>query len=355
MSGTPAPLRVVRAAMFAAVCVALGALGHSYMSGTNVPLGTLTAAFAVTGALAWLAAGRRRGPTGIGAALLGVQAALHLTFSAAQAHASPPAATPPSPLDHDPAHAVPAGAGEVGSAAGPAGGAGHGVPGAGHGVPSTAHDMAGMAHDIPDAADGSAGTAGLTHDTAPSGLTDEMTGAGIHEGMIGTPDGMIGMPDGLAALPAPPDALPGLPDTLPGMTAVADGVHALPGLPDALPGLPGLHDMTAMAAHGGLGMIAAHVLAGLFCAAWLARGEAAVFRLVGVLGASALLAARPLARALALLRTRVAPVPRPPAHRAPCDRPRRLRGAVHAHTAVRRGPPGRWIARATAPGRPARA
>ncbi|MFD3873564.1 hypothetical protein [Streptomyces sp. NPDC058623] len=280
MSGTPAPLRIVRAAMFAAVCVTLGALGHSYMSGTNVPLGTLTAAFAVTGALAWLAAGRRRGPTGIGAALLGVQAALHLTFSAARAHASPPAATPPSPLDHDPAHAVPAGAGEVGSVAGPAGGAGHGVPGAGHGVPSTAHDMAGMAHDMP---------------------------------------------------------------------APADGVHALP---DAL---PGLHDMTAMAGHGGLGMITAHVLAGLLCAAWLARGEAAVFRLVGVLGASALLAARPLARALALLRTRVALVPRPPAHRAPCDRSRRLRGAVHAHTAVRRGPPGRWIARATAPGRPARA
>ena len=328
MSGNPAPMRVVRAAMFAAVCVALGALGHSYMSGMNVPLGTLTAAFAVTGAFAWLAAGRRRGPTGIGAALLGVQAALHFTFSAGQAHAS--AAAPPSPLGHDPAHAMPAGVGEVGGpavgpAVVPAGGAGHGMPGAGNGVPSTATDMAGMAHDMPAAADGLVGTAGTTHDvTAPgmTGMTDGVAGtAGIH-------DGMPGMYDGPAALPA-----------LPGMHDMADGMQG----------------MAAMAGHGGLGMIAAHVLAGLFCAAWLARGEAAVFRLVRVLGASALPAARPLARALALVRTRPVLVPLPPAHCAPCDRPRRLRGAVHAHTAVRRGPPGRWNTRATAPGRPARA
>ncbi|MFF4322373.1 hypothetical protein [Streptomyces sp. NPDC001568] len=328
MSGTPAPMRVVRAAMFAAVCVALGALGHSYMSGMNVPVGTLAAAFAVTGALAWLAAGRRRGPTGIGAALLGVQAALHLSFSAGQAHVS----APPSPPGHDPAHATPAGAGEVGRpAVGPVGGAGHGTPGAGNGVPSTPHGGAGTAHDTPAAADGLAGTAGATHDMAAPGMTG-MTGmtdgaagaAGIHDGMTGTYDG-------LAALPAVP--------ALPGMHDMADGMQG----------------MAALAGHGGLGMIAAHVLAGLFCAAWLARGEAAVFRLVGVLGASALLAARPLARALALVRTRVALVPRPPAHCAPCDRPRRLRGAVHAHTAVRRGPPGRWNTRATAPGRPARA
>ncbi|MFD6877964.1 MULTISPECIES: PE-PGRS family protein [unclassified Streptomyces] len=288
MSGTPAPMRVVRAAMFAAVCVALGALGHSYMSGMNVPLGSLAVAFVVTGALAWLSAGRRRGPAGIGAALLGVQGALHLTFSAGRAHA--PAAVAPQPVPgHHPAHTMPATTGE-------AAGATTGGPGGGavHGVPSTAHDM-------PATADGA---------------------AGMHEGMAAMPDGVTGMHDGMAGM--------------------ADGVQ-------------GLASMASMAGHGGFGMIAAHVLAGLFCAAWLARGEAAVFRLAAVLGATALLAARPLARALALVRARVALVPPPPAHCAPCDRPRRLRGAVHAHTAVRRGPPVRWNTRATAPGRPARA
>ncbi|MGW7058368.1 hypothetical protein ACWGHM_07490 [Streptomyces sp. NPDC054904] len=296
MSGTPAPMRVVRAAMFAAVCVALGALGHSYMSGMNVPLGSLAAAFVVTGALAWLSAGRRRGPVGIGAALLGVQGALHLIFSAGRAHA--PAAVAPQPVPgHHPAHTMPVAIGEA-AAGGTTGGPGGGAV---HGVPSTAHDMAGMAHDMPATTDGT---------------------AGMHEGMAGMTGGVTGMHDGMAGM--------------------ADGVQ-------------GLASMVSMAGHGGFGMIAAHVLAGLFCAAWLARGEAAVFRLAAVLGATALLAARPLARALALVRARAALVPPPPAHCAPCDRPRRLRGAVHAHTAVRRGPPVRWNTRATAPGRPARA
>ncbi|MFE7095868.1 hypothetical protein [Streptomyces erythrochromogenes] len=115
-------------------------------------------------------------------------------------------------------------------------------------------------------------------------------------------------------------------------------------------------DMAGTASHGGAGMIAAHALAGLACAAWLARGEAAVFRLARVLGAAALHAARPLARALDLVRARVAAVPAPPVFRAPYRRPRRLRGAVHAHAVVRRGPPGSGLAhRSTAPGRPARA
>ncbi|UQX00869.1 hypothetical protein [Streptomyces sp. RerS4] len=100
-------------------------------------------------------------------------------------------------------------------------------------------------------------------------------------------------------------------------------------------------------------MVVAHLVAGLFCAAWLAWGEAAVFRVAAALGATALVAARPLARVLALLRARVVPVPAPPAHRAPYVPPRRLRGAVHAHTVVRRGPPARRDARTTAP-RPCR-
>ncbi|MFG2482549.1 hypothetical protein ACGFSI_07255 [Streptomyces virginiae] len=121
-------------------------------------------------------------------------------------------------------------------------------------------------------------------------------------------------------------------------------------------GMAGATGMAGMVGHGGAAMIAAHVLAGLLCAAWLARGEAAVFRLARVLATAALHAARPLARALALVRARVAAPPAPPVVPAPYERPRRLRGAVHAHAVVRRGPPGRApLPRFTAPGRPAHA
>ncbi|MFE2145603.1 hypothetical protein ACFXA3_28390 [Streptomyces sp. NPDC059456] len=209
------------------------------MSGTNIPMMVLLGAFGVTGGLAWLGAGRRRGAAGISAALLAVQGVLHLVFSAGRAgHTDGP--TPVSASVH--------------------------------------HRMAGM--------DGAAGADGMAH---------------LH-GAAGA-DGMAGMAD--------------------------------------------------TAGHGGLGMIAAHVLAGLFCAAWLAWGEAAVFRLAAALGAAALLAARPLARAVALVRARVAPAPGPPAPRPSYEPPRGLRGAVPAHTLVRRGPPGRRDTRATAPGRPA--
>ncbi|WP_052757625.1 hypothetical protein [Streptomyces yangpuensis] len=235
-----APLRATRAAMFAAMCVALGATGHSYMSGTDVPYFGLLGAFGVIFGLAWLVAGRRRGPVGITAAVLSVQGVLHLVFSGSQA---------------------------AWSVSGPA------------------------------------ATRGQHH---------------LHA----------------AATPAGPG------------TADAAGVADM----------AGMVDMAGAAGHGGAGMITAHVLAGLLCAAWLARGEAAVFRLARVLGAAALHAARPLARALDLVRARVAVPPAPPVFRAPFPRPRRLRGAVHAHAVVRRGPPWSGSAfRSTAPGRPAHA
>ncbi|MEU9237714.1 hypothetical protein [Streptomyces subrutilus] len=251
----PAPMRATRAAMFAAVCTALGAVGHSHMSGSDIPLPGLMGAFAVTGGLAWAAAGRRRGPAGIAAAVLAVQGVLHLLFSGTQAAAQPAPAA---------AH--------------------HHMPGM---------DMGATAAGTPDAAAHTAGMAGL---------------------------------------------------------ADAGGMADAAGMADA----GGMADMAAMAGHGGAGMIAAHVLAGLFCAAWLAWGEAAVFRLARTLGATALHAARPLARALALAGARVAAVPVPPAPVPPYERPRGLRGAVHAYAVVRRGPPAGRAFRATAPGRPAR-
>ncbi|MFF8269296.1 hypothetical protein ACF059_18165 [Streptomyces sp. NPDC016562] len=152
------------------------------------------------------------------------------------------------------------------------------------------------------------------------------------------------MPTGRSPLPAP---------------SHTHAHHHMPGMDmDMSAGMSAGMDMgpgADMAGHGGLGMIAAHVLAGLLCAAWLAWGEAAVFRLARVLGAAALHAARPLSRALVLVRARPAALPTPPAFRAPYHRPRRLRGAVHAHAVVRRGPPVAMLLRATAPGRPARA
>ncbi|MFD3804713.1 hypothetical protein ACFWSF_16835 [Streptomyces sp. NPDC058611] len=274
MSENPAPMRATRAALFAAVCVALGAAGHAHMSGTDVPIAGLLGAFGVTAGLAWLGAGRRRGPVGITAALLAVQGVLHLVFSGSQTAQAPPAAAP------------------------------------GHG-----HDHAAAA----------APTAAVTADA---------TGAAGTSGMPGTP-GAAGA-----------GAMDGMADT----AGVADlGSTAGAGAMDGVAG------MVAMAGHGGFGMLAAHVLAGLFCALWLARGEAAVFRLARVLGSAALHAARPLARAVALVRARVVPVPAPPAPRPAHVRPRRLRGAVHAHAVVRRGPPGSRAFRTTAPGRPARA
>uniref|UniRef100_A0AAU2JMB1 Integral membrane protein n=1 Tax=Streptomyces sp. NBC_00049 TaxID=2903617 RepID=A0AAU2JMB1_9ACTN len=268
MSESPAPMRATRAAIFAAMCVALGAVGHSYMSGTDIPVAGLLGAFGVTGALAWLAAGRRRGPVGITAAVLAVQGVLHLVFSGSQAaeHAPGPApASAPAPL-----------------------------PAA---VPAPVH------HHMPDM---------------------DMGG--------GTP---------LATDPVAQGGMAGTTDHLPDLAQLTD--------------LSGMADMAGIAGHGGAGMIAAHVLAGLLCAGWLAWGEAAVFRLARTLGAAALHAARPLARALALVRARVAAPVAPPAFLPPYERPRRLRGAVHAHAVVRRGPPRGLFPRTTAPGRPARA
>ncbi|MGP3685563.1 hypothetical protein ACTVZO_12750 [Streptomyces sp. IBSNAI002] len=266
----PAPMRATRAAMFAAVCTALGAVGHSHMSGTDIPLTGLMGAFAVTGALAWAAAGRRRGPAGIATAVLAVQGVLHLLFSGSQAAKPAPSA----------AH--------------------HHVPGMDMGA-TTAGTPGGAAH------------------AAHAARTAETAGAADMAGM-------------------PPDMATDLAGTAADMAGMS----------------PDMADVAGMAGHGGAGMIAAHVLAGLFCAAWLAWGEAAVFRLARTLGAAARHTARPLSRALALAGARVAVVPVPPAPVTPYERPRSLRGAVHAYAVVRRGPPAGRAFRTTAPGSPAR-
>jgi hypothetical protein len=99
--------------VFAAVCVVLAALGHVMMSGDHVPLRTLLAGWAVTGAAGWCLAGRERGLGLVVAVAVAVQTALHSAFSLA------PAAPPRSP--------------HMGST----------DPGAG-GMGSMGHDMGGM-------------------------------------------------------------------------------------------------------------------------------------------------------------------------------------------------------------------
>lgn len=73
--------RAGRAAVFAAVCVVLAALGHVMMSGDHVPLWTLVAGWAVTGAVGWGLAGRERGLPLITGVAVVAQTVLHSAFS----------------------------------------------------------------------------------------------------------------------------------------------------------------------------------------------------------------------------------------------------------------------------------
>ncbi|MFF0478690.1 hypothetical protein [Streptomyces sp. NPDC004284] len=60
------------------------------MSAHRLPATALLGAFAATAALAWAAAGRRRGAPAIAGAMLLLQGALHLLFSATGGHAREP-------------------------------------------------------------------------------------------------------------------------------------------------------------------------------------------------------------------------------------------------------------------------
>jgi hypothetical protein len=76
--------RTVRAAVFAAVCVLLAAVGHIMMSGCAVPWWALLAGGVATGGFGWVLAGRERGLTLIVALVVGAQTVLHWGFSLAQ-------------------------------------------------------------------------------------------------------------------------------------------------------------------------------------------------------------------------------------------------------------------------------
>ncbi|UUU23951.1 hypothetical protein [Streptomyces sp. DSM 40750] len=86
--------RTTRAAMFAAVCVLLAALGHVMMSGTQVPWWAMAAGAAATGAVGWCLAGRERGLPLITSVVVAAQTALHSGFELVQSSG------PTAPMSH---------------------------------------------------------------------------------------------------------------------------------------------------------------------------------------------------------------------------------------------------------------
>lgn len=91
-------LRVLRAAVFAAVCVVLAGAGHTLASCDAVPLWTLGAGFAGAVAVAAPLAGRTRSLPGIAATLAFGQTALHTLFGLGQ-HGAPGTGSSSTPSD----------------------------------------------------------------------------------------------------------------------------------------------------------------------------------------------------------------------------------------------------------------
>ncbi|MEV0317556.1 hypothetical protein ACIBKX_21885 [Streptomyces sp. NPDC050658] len=81
---TGADLRLLRAAVFAVLCVVLSAGGHVLASCASVPLWTLGVGFLAVLAVAAPLAGRERSLPGIAAALAAGQVGLHALFGAGQ-------------------------------------------------------------------------------------------------------------------------------------------------------------------------------------------------------------------------------------------------------------------------------
>ncbi|MXG27546.1 hypothetical protein [Streptomyces sp. YIM 132580] len=98
-----AGLRLMRAAVFTAVCVVLSAAGHAFAAGAPVPAWTLLAGFLGVLAVASALAGRERSLPSIAGALAGGQVALHVLFAygshgSAQAVAAAPRGSGENPL-----------------------------------------------------------------------------------------------------------------------------------------------------------------------------------------------------------------------------------------------------------------
>lgn len=295
-----ADLRLVRAAVFTAVCVTLSGAGHALTGGQPMPLWSLGAGFAVVFAVAAPLAGRERSLPGIAALLAAGQIALHTLFacerpasggvSAPSAHAGAHGARlrelaarllceeeSAGRISAARARQVVSDAGLGTGAAGPAGHAGH-IEHAAHG--GMAHHAEHMEHL------GHAGNAG--HDTAGSALAG-----------AGTP-----------------------------LECLRSAAHAALSLFDGP-------------------MLLAHVLAALLLGWFLHRGEAALWRLVRLSARSARTAVRHVRAVLGALAAYLRalrggrPLPEAPARARPLDTPGHgtARSVLLHHSVCRRGPP----------------
>ncbi|MET8452676.1 hypothetical protein [Streptomyces sp. NPDC005209] len=87
MSASPA-VRSLRAAVFAAVCVLLAAVGHGLATGDMPSVWADGAGFLGVFLAGWLLGGRERSLAGIGAGMLATQAGLHIAFDVAHPDAA---------------------------------------------------------------------------------------------------------------------------------------------------------------------------------------------------------------------------------------------------------------------------
>ncbi|MFG3052044.1 hypothetical protein ACGFZP_13970 [Kitasatospora sp. NPDC048239] len=285
-------IRSLRAAVFAALCVALAATAHVAMGGAGVSPAVLAGAFGLILGFSWLLAGRQRGLGLISLWMVAAQTVLHLVFQQAGTSAT--------------------GGGGLGRLAGT--------------------DWAGLLLCNPQS---------LPTDLSPAELA-RMAGLDPDTPPVSGIRAMAGMHHSASSLGT---VLPGSPEAsgMSGMTGMSDmpGMPGMNGMPGGSPAGSPPHGMSAhgmsahdMSAHGmSAGMLAAHVLAALACALLLWRGEAALVRLFDLLAA--------LAGALLPILVLATPrgyrppaAPRPVARRA---RPPRL--VLLSHALVRRGPP----------------
>ncbi len=284
-------IRLMRAAVFAALCVAMAATAHVAMAGAGVSPPVLLGAFGAVLGLTWLLAGTRRGIGVISVWMVAAQSALHLLFQQA-------------------------------------GAAGRGGSGLGR---LATPDWAALLLCNPDRAGGGlspvelARMAGIDPDVPPpAGSLRPM--AGMHHGAAGSVDG-VAMDMGLSGAAG----MPGMP---PGMTHQMSG-----GMSGQMSGgMSG--QMSSAMTHGmSTGMALAHVLAALACALLLWRGDAALVRVFELLAALGTVVAGALLLPLLTLFARPLGY-RPPAAFRPADRPARpLRSVLLTHAVVRRGPP----------------
>ncbi|MFI2606658.1 hypothetical protein [Kitasatospora sp. NPDC018619] len=290
-------IRLLRAVVFAALCVAMAATAHVAMAGAGVSPAVLAGGFGAVLVLTWLLAGKRRGLGVISLWMVVAQTALHQLFE------------------------------QAGMASRGGGGLGR--------LATT--DWAALLLCNPDRAPGGlspvelARMAGIDPDVPPA--TDHVRPtAGAHHA---APDATVldtGLP-GMAGMPAGPHVMPD--GTVHGALSYGTA-QDLTGTPAHGPA----HDMAHGMAHGmSAGMAAAHVLAALACALLLWRGDAALVRLFDLLGALGSVVAGALLLPLLALFAR--PVGfRAPAPPRPADsRARPPLSVLLTHAVVRRGPP----------------